>query len=151
MTTPDEEKLAIEGKAMSFLARRAYAVDELRGKLRQRDFDPQLIEEVLADYVERGWLDDEEFAAHQAGLLAEKGWGPSRICSKLVDHRVPGDIASAAVDALDVDWRALARTRVERRFGELRDDRDRQRAFRHLTGRGFPSHLARQVVLDDLT
>ena len=150
MTTPDEEKLAIEGKAMSFLARRAYAVDELRRKLLQRDFDPQLVEEVLADYIGRGWLDDEEFAAHQAELLAAKGWGPSRIRSKLIDHGVARDIAAASVDALDVDWRALARARVLRRFGELREDRDRQRAFRHLTTRGFSSQIARQVVLDDL-
>lgn len=138
----------MEASATRFLARRGHSTGELRKKLRKRDFPDPLIEQVLDDFVERGWLDDEEFATHQAELLARKQWGPFKIRAKLTHHGVPDRIAEDAVAALDVDWLEVALQRVRGKYGELEDDRDRQRAYRHLTYRGFSSRTARAVVFD---
>lgn len=133
---------------MRFLARRGHSSGELARKLRKRDFPDDLIERVIADFTERGWLDDAEFASHQAQILARKEWGPHKIRAKLRHHGVPDTIAEDAVAALDVSWVELALARVDSKYGELSDDRDRQRAYRHLTYRGFSSRTARAVLFD---
>jgi regulatory protein len=138
----------VEASAMRFLARRGHSTGELRKKLQRREFPDDLIEQVLCDFTERGWLDDQEFAEHQAQILVRKEWGPNKIRAKLRKHGVPETIAEDVVAALDVVWVEIALSRVRSKYGELEDDRDRQRAFRHLTYRGFSGRTARAVVFD---
>jgi regulatory protein len=138
----------VEASAMRFLARRGHSTGELRKKLRRRDFPDDLIDQVIDDFTDRGWLDDVEFAQHQAEILARKEWGPGQIRAKLEKHGVPSTVAEDAVATLNVSWLELAVSRVRGKYGELDSDRDRQRAFRHLTYRGFSARTARAVIFD---
>lgn len=132
---------------MRFLARRDYSTGELRTKLTARGFDRDLVEAVIADCVEHGWVNDEAFALHQSQILADRGWGPAQIRKKLVKHGISNDLAKRTIDVLDVDWLEAARRRISRKFDDPRGE-DRERAFRHLTYRGFSSDVARRAVLD---
>ena len=144
MTNP---KIDAEACVMRLLARRDHSTGELRAKLKQRDFDKALIEEVIADLVEHGWVNDKAFATHQAELLVARGWGPIQIRKKLTNHGVDHDLAANVIDDLDVDWVEAARDRVQRKFGEL-ERGQQEKAFRHLTYRGFPADSARRAIFD---
>ena len=144
----NDEREATEARAALLLGQRDHSTDELRTKLIRKGFASEHVESVLDDFVSRGWLDDRNFARRQAEILAEQQWGPHQIRAKLMKHGVDGDLASDTVDGLDVDWTDLARQRVLRKYGELDSD-DVERAYRHLSYRGFPGAVARRVVFDD--
>lgn len=138
----DNSKDDVDGAAAAILARRDHSRGELRAKLLQRGFEAGLVDEVLADYEARGWLNDESFARQQAEILARKAWGPLQIQAKLGQHGVKRDLASRVADELDVDWEELARRRVATKFRAG----DAAKAYRHLVQRGFPGGLARKVA-----
>ena len=143
----EHTKQDVDTSAAGFLARRDHSRAELRGKLLKREFPADLVDEVLDEYEARGWLNDASFAAHQAEILARKGWGPLQIQNKLTQHGVSRQGARDATDALDVDWEVAARDRIQGRFRPG----DEAKAYRHLVQRGFLQGLARKVAfsMDD--
>ncbi len=142
-----KERLDIEACVMRLLGMRDHSSGELRDKLRKRDFDRDLIDEVLAFLVDTGWVNDVAFAEHQAAILVDRGWGPLQIRKKLCKHGISRQLASSTVEALGADWVGRARAQVQRRFGDLDYD-DHPRAFRHLEHRGFPASISRRALFD---
>lgn len=148
-----KERAEIEAAAYGFLGRRGYARGELESKLLARDFSKALVEEVLDTLEEAGYVDDQSFASHQGAILARKGWGPRQIEAKL---RARGVGAEPIDDALkeirqEEDFLSRGRARLESRFGppgEL-NEKERQRAYRHLLYRGYSPALARRLIFEE--
>ncbi|MFU8805853.1 MAG: regulatory protein RecX, partial [Bradymonadaceae bacterium] len=141
----------VEAAALTYLARRDHAEGELRKKLRKKDFDDTLIDEVFDDYRQRGYLDDTRFAVDQGFILVRKQWGPLQIIRKLRDRGVLQNIIDIALTEieLETDWTEVCQARLTSRF--TRDpknltDKDRQRAYRHLKNRGFPSNVIHRIL-----
>ena len=142
----------VEGSAARFLSRRDHGRGELRDKLRKRDYPDELIDDVLDDFEEWGYLDDEKFAREQGAILARKCWGPRQILHKLRARGVDETIVDQALAEIgeEEDWEERARERLHSRFGradEL-DDKDQKRAYRHLTYRGYYPALVRRLLFD---
>lgn len=137
-----------EAAAVRLLARRDHSRGELKTKLREREFEDEVIEEVLTVFEQRGWIDDKAFAERQAMLLAEQEFGPVKIVQKLVLHGVPQSLARQSVDGLDLEqtWTSIATARIRKKFGRSLSESDRAKAFRHLVQRGFTPTVARAVV-----
>ena len=151
--TEDEQSAAqVEAAALRLLGFRDHSSGELRDKLRDREYDDELIEGVIERLADQGWLDDKRFAEHQAEILVRKGWGPRRIEQKLRKHGVPRDLSQEAVsEAADTrGWLETCRQRLVSRFDEPDElDRDtKQKAFRHLKHRGFAPSIIRRVLFD---
>ncbi len=142
----------VESAAMRFLARRDYSTGELRSKLLAKDHDRELVDQVVKDFVERGYIDDERFAEQQAEILHRKEWGPFQIVKKLTKHGVPSDLANSVVDALGrkPGWASTCRARLHSKFGDPTelDQDEKASAYRHLTYRGFPPNLVRSLLFD---
>ena len=64
---------------MTLLARRDYACGELGAKLRERGFEPALIEALVEQLRARRMLDDERYAGHFVEYHSARGQGPVRI------------------------------------------------------------------------
>lgn len=143
----------VEAVAMRFLGRRDYGREELARKLRDRQLPPELIAEVLADYEEAGYLDDRRFATTQGEILARKCWGPLQIRHKLKSRGIDDAVVDEALAKIGdaAFWRGQAGERLQKKFGAATElsQNDKQRAYRHLTYRGFAPALVRQVLFDD--
>ncbi len=146
-TVADVEKVAYR-----LLARRDHAHGELVRKLRRRDFPDELIEQVVDDCVDSGYVDDRRFAREQGRMLVRKCWGPHQIRKKLRARGVDDTIIDDAIEQLGekFDFKAQAKQRLESKFGDPAglDDRDQQRAYRHLIHRGYPADLIRRLLFD---
>jgi len=129
----------VRAVALRLLARREHSRLELQLKLRQRHFPQALIDMVLDEYEERGWLDDQRFGDVYARSRVDRGYGPLRIVAELQQRGVRR-IPDCLQDMTEADWQRHALALRKRRFGltDLRaDPEERLRQARFLLRRGF--------------
>lgn len=134
-------------KAMKILDRRACSAAELRSKLFQAGFPEEEVSCAVEECKRRRFIDDTLLAEDYTALLRMRNTGSRVIRQKLarrglaaeiVDSALPEEDSStaereAALRALDYKWRLLSRET------DLR--KKREKTFRYLAGRGFPSGL----------
>ncbi|MCB0864977.1 MAG: RecX family transcriptional regulator [Solirubrobacterales bacterium] len=133
--------------AVGALRRRERTVAEMHEWLTGRDVRSDVIDAVISDLTEVGELDDDRFGREFARDKRElSGWGPERIEAALVDRGLERSLAeSVAVEGHD-EQLERATAQVRGRFGELRDDGDRNRALQFLARRGYGYELAYDAV-----
>lgn len=113
--------------ALKMLARRAHSSKEIARKLHQKGYIPPEIDAVLADFTERGWLNDTDFAVSRARHRAMNSkWGPQRIRQELKQVGiVEEDIEAALTNLTEApeeswdhhDFDEAALTLLQRKFG----------------------------------
>jgi len=142
---------AARKKAMDLLARREQTRGELLAKLRTAGFDADVASEVIATLQDEGLQSDTRFVESFVQSRVRQGKGPVRIRAELSQKGVADGLVDAAIDAADVDWRALARDVRQRKFGGDRpaNFRDKARQMRFLQYRGFEGDQVHGAVGDD--
>jgi regulatory protein len=125
--------------ALNLLSYRPRSVTEVRGKLRDRGFDPQTLDLVLEALKARRLLDDSAFAEFWTGN--RQAFSPrSRrmVRSELQKKGVAGETAAQAVESID-DERGAYQAAVDRVKSFRWSDRDqfRRRLGGYLQRRGF--------------
>jgi len=125
--------------ALRLLARREHSRLELSLKLRQRQLEQSVIDQVLDDYERHGWLDDQRFADIYARQRVEQGYGPLRIQSELQQRGIH-DSPACVCAMTDDDWIRKAVAIRQKKFGlapvnDKLDEKARQARF--LGRRGF--------------
>lgn len=159
---PAEQATAARDQCIRLLAVRPRTRLELETALRKREFDDDVISEVLDRYSDVGIIDDEAFArAWVTSRHHSKGLAKRALAGELRRKGVSDDHLDVALDEVDDESevetaRALVerRLRVERRrpSGDDRDARLKAEAalIRKLVGmlarKGYPSGLAYRVV-----
>ena len=107
---------AVRAKAIELLARREHSRLELRQKLLQRGYPPELIDPALERLIEERLLDEGRYAELYACARADKGYGPLRIARELRERGVPEDQVAATLVTLENDWLAKLRELHRKRF-----------------------------------
>jgi regulatory protein len=140
-----EETRARES-ALRFLARRDHSASEIRRKLIQKGFSPQIAESTIESLLEKGYLDDRRYAERWASAALDGGrcYG-LRLRAELRQRGVDPATASEVLTELTCDRNESQDLRilVSRRFPEFNpktaEDRDKRRIFGFLQRRGFSS------------
>ncbi len=146
--TGQEPEQQARAAALRLLARREHSRQELATKLRQRRLPTDIIERVLDDYENEGWLSDERFAEVYGRQRRDLGYGPLRIRSELQQRGVqlwPEELAQMT----DWDWSQLAIRARAKRFGLGRLDEDwpeKARQARFLSQRGFSAEQVERAL-----
>lgn len=134
--------------ALRLLARREHSRFELALKLRQRQVSAGVIEAVLDEFEEKGWLSDERFAEVFMRQRVDAGYGPLKVLADL-QHRgirqAPPELAAIT----EAQWVDMATRLREKRFGlaDLSEDwNERQRQGGFLARRGFTTDQIEQAL-----
>lgn len=145
-----ELRKTIRKKAMDLLMRREHAVAELQKKLNAKDYDADVVTEVVEQLMNEGLVSDARFAEAFVRYRRNNGRGPQRIQSELRERGVDEKIRDSFLDIGDPQWFEQAAQVRSKRFGdELPEDfKERARQARFLQYRGFTSDQIREV-LDD--
>ncbi len=139
--------------AIIYLGHRARTEHEVRKKLKGKDFDAAIIDQVIKRLHELSYLDDEQFAVRYTKNRFEfKGYGPQRIRTELRRLGIAQPLIEQALDTLlpadDVVERAMVE--AEKRMRRLRNEQDlykkRRKLFDFLVRRGHTSEVAREVI-----
>ena len=132
-------------KAMNLLARREHTAEELMRKLGKAGFTREAAEAAVAGLARDGLQSDERFVEAFIQSRIGRGKGPVRIRVDLRARGVTDATIDRALAEADADWRALARSVRERKFGRRwpLGFREIGRQKRFLEYRGFEAeHIA---------
>jgi regulatory protein len=89
----ENQRHFVKQKALSYISRRHHSVAEVRRKLFQKKYDKEIIEPVLQELVEKGLLNDTEFAEiFTEENIRLKLWGKNKIKSELIKRGVAQEI-----------------------------------------------------------
>lgn len=95
----ENQKYFIKQSAYNILSRRVHSVKELQNKLRNKKYDPELINEIINHLISLNLLNDFKFAAD---FIEEKvklsAWGKSRLKVELMKRGVSQEIISKLLD-----------------------------------------------------
>ena len=125
---------------MDFLARREHSRLELYQKLKQRQFEPDVINSELSKLLDEGLQSDERFAEAFLRSRIEKGKGPNIILSELSQRGVDELLASNVISNItDEEWNDLAYEAMNKKLrNEAELDYDKQlKLMKFLSNRGF--------------
>jgi regulatory protein len=126
--------------ALRLLGRRDYTAAELRQRLTDRGFAPDLVDATLADLRAQGLQNDTRAAlAHVRTASRVKGRGPRRIKYELQARGVPADAieeSTASLTPEDVK-ETLERLLARQRLTLPLPADERRRLFQRLIRRGF--------------
>jgi len=142
---------ALRARALRLLARREHAREELRRKLSAGDPDAQLVESLLDELQEAGWLSEQRLAEQMVGAARDR-YGSRRVLQRLRQKGVTGDTLERAADSLKAQELESARALWRKRFGQAPSNlQEKARQARFLAGRGFSSDVIGQLLghLDD--
>jgi len=127
--------------ALRLLGVRQRSVFELAGKLKDKGFSGDDIDRAIERLKEAGYLDDEAFAKALASSRARnKSWGPAKIAQDLLKRGIDKETVRGAVALACPEEEGLAKAALEkwlRRNKGLSDRQEKEKAFRHLSARGF--------------
>jgi regulatory protein len=127
------------------LNRRDRTIEEMRRHLAGREIEPAVVDRVLAELREQGYLDDAAYARRFAEDRRRlDAWGAERIERRLLALGVERDHVEAALAEQDQhDELTAAVELLERRFGAPPETRrDRERALGMLLRKGYETELA---------
>lgn len=137
--------------AMRLLARREYAVGELRGRLctkwRDEEGIRQLADELVDDLVNEGSLSDQRYVAAFVRSRMQRSQGPVKIRAELRQRQLSDALIEQALDQETEVWVDLAASWLGRQLGGPMEFEDRARYYRRLVNRGF-SHEQAMIALD---
>ena len=140
-------------RALRLLALRGRSRAELRKKLAERDFSESVVERVLENLGELGYLDDEAFAVNRARHLAvNRLYGDRKIEEQLREKGIAREAARAAIREVREEFpemEGIARSAAKKLQGRSMDGlnkKERLALARLLQGKGY--HLG--LILDYL-
>ncbi|GGB51026.1 regulatory protein RecX [Oceanisphaera marina] len=148
MNDPKLTPQALWHCALGLLSRRDHSRLELSQKLRQRQFDVELIEQALDKLEQQQWLSDHRFAVVQVRQHIFKKHGPLRIRMELKRKGVNEAYIEQALAEEDPDWFELALVCYQSRFRnrDIPDIKEKAKRMRYLQSRGFNSDQIRYAL-----
>ncbi len=138
--------------ALNLLNYRARTRQELVRRLRRKDLPADSIQRVIADLVEKGLVDDQQFAKWMVDSLTRRNdLGKRAIANKLRQAGVDREIAETVIseELHDYDERSRAEqaaAKQMKRLANIEPTTRRRRLYSYLLRRGFSPYLIRDVL-----
>ncbi len=132
--------------AQRLLARREHSQIELKQKLLKRDFDKQVIDEVLLRLIELGYQSDERYTSACLRSKANKGYGPNYIRQYLNQRGVSLRLIDESFNNCDIDWfESIEKVWLKKFSGMPEHIKDKAKQQNFLYYRGFDTELINKL------
>ncbi|MGN6569002.1 MAG: regulatory protein RecX [Flavipsychrobacter sp.] len=124
----------------------------MRNKLYELGCTTPEVEENIAELIEAGLLNEEQFArAYARGKFRMKQWGRQKIVSQLRFKKVSEYCIRKGLSEIDADEYEQTLTRLgTNKWNELKGERSvkmrQMKVFRYLMQKGYESDLARDLL-----
>ncbi|WP_340677291.1 regulatory protein RecX [Paraglaciecola sp.] len=151
--TVEDEQLVIKHTITRLLAMREQSLHELALKLRQRNFNGELVQEWLNKFSCADLQSELRFAEMLARSRINKGLGELRLKNEFNQHNISQDIVKRVLQDLSPDWFELALQALNKKNARqgINSAKEQQKYYRFLQQRGFSAeqiHYAIQSLKD---
>ncbi|MDO4300021.1 MAG: RecX family transcriptional regulator [Clostridia bacterium] len=136
-------------KADRYIGFKMRTEKEVRDKLKEEDYNEDIIERVIASMIKYKYINDEAYALMYARDCKNiKKWGPQRIKTELYKRGISAAETNKALEELDIsDTDEIIETLLEKRIKNTPIDlKEKQRHFNFLLRRGFNSDNIKRVL-----
>lgn len=94
-----EERTRAKEKALRLLSYRSRSVEELKKRLRERNFSERTVDRVIQDFLRVGLLDDKKFASSYVhSRMTQRPIGKRLLKRELLDKGIAHELAEEAVE-----------------------------------------------------
>ena len=137
--TEKKREISARNKAIDLLARREHSEQELRQKLKTRDYDADAIDEALQALQNDNLQSDERFTESHVNHRFNAGVGPLKIRHELRQKGVSDLLVDQFLEPLSDQWDELMTRQRARKYGAVipNDYAERMKQARFLQNRGF--------------
>ncbi|MFO7448398.1 MAG: regulatory protein RecX [Ignavibacteriaceae bacterium] len=144
----------IKQRAARYLGRRLHSVNELRIKLRQKGYDSTLIDTVLADLVDKNYLNDYEFSSLLADEnIKNKLWGKNKLKAELIKKGIQSSVIDKIIaekypEGNDVENAlSLAEKKLKQlSYRNLEEKKLKEKIMSYLFSRGYDYQTVNNAV-----
>lgn len=136
-----------------YLSRRDHTSFELKQKAAQKGVPSQMVDRIIAEFQQKGLLDDNTFARKFASDKAELNkWGPLKIQQALIQKGVGRSVARKVTENLSDDLeqgQICVDLAVKRRRHFLREDdplKRNQKIYNYLARKGYTGSVIKKAL-----
>lgn len=129
-------------RAVDLLARREHSERELATKLRQKGFESDQVDQVIAQLLEEGLLSNARYAESFIRARRLKHYGPLKIRLELYEKGISDAlIESAMADYTTTDWQACMDALWQKKFANHFDGslQEKAKCVRFFQYKGYPN------------
>jgi regulatory protein len=135
--------------AAKYLASRARSTGEMKAHLKSKGYDESEISAVIYDFLEYGYLNDEDYCRQYIKYAFSKGKGPIRVKQELAEKGIDRDTIAFALEDCEMEESDLERALVQARktvAGKTVDEKMKGRIGRRLVSLGYSTDIAYKVI-----
>ena len=141
--------------AMKLLDIRKRSVFEMKNRLRRKEFEEEIINEVIKELFEYGYLNDEEFAeAYINDRINFNPRGSFLVKKELREKGIAENIVNEKIKELFPEEKEmeLAKKAAEKKKETLNKDLEKNKIYQktgsYLQGKGYSAYIIREVLED---
>ena len=135
--------------AAKYLTSRARSTGEMRNHLKSKGFMETEIDQVITDFLDYGYLDDEDYCRQYIKYAFSKGKGPLRVKQELAEKGISRDTIAFALEDYEMEESDLDRALAQARktvAGKPVDEKMKGRVGRRLVSLGYSTDIAYKVI-----
>ena len=148
--------IEIRDVAAKFLAYRSHTCGEMKRHLQQKGFDEDAVAEVIAEFIEYGYLDDSRYCTQYFEYAFGKGKGKRLVFAELREKGVDSDTIQFAFEDWEGEYDEASQAReeamkvlylcdVDLEAGPI-DERVAARIGRRLNSKGYSSDVIYRFI-----
>jgi regulatory protein len=139
------ERKGAKAFAWRQLAKQSQTSFSLKKALKERFVSNETIHETIQELMTSGYLDDEEWIS-QFVLSQKRKLGARAILQKCMCKGIPQERVVPYLEALNPAEDLLAYVQKKYKKVEFSDKKERDKAIRHLLGKGFSFDAIKEVI-----
>jgi regulatory protein len=135
--------------AAKYLTSRARSTGEMRNHLKRKGFTETEIDQVITEFLDYGYLDDEDYCRQYIKYAFSKGKGPLRVKQELAEKGISRDTIAFALEDYEMEESDLDRAMAQARktvAGKPVDEKMKGRVGRRLVSLGYSTEIAYKVI-----
>jgi regulatory protein len=146
ITEPDK----LRSRALYWISRKEYSIKALYEKLEGICDDEIMVADLMEDFIQRDWVNNERFMASFTRLKMNSGLGQMRIKRELTQQGIKESDVNMYFEASEFDWFEQALNTYQKKYGDspCEDYKERAKRFRFMQYRGFNSDQIKYAMQD---
>jgi regulatory protein len=147
------KKMSQDGKlrsrSLEWLLGRPHSTREFKDYLRRKKAEAELVDSLIAEFSQKGYLDDAKFAQWFIEMRARKHKSRRAIKSELAGKGISGELAERAMAEEAVNEEQAIKEIIAKKQNQSRYKNDSVKLARYLTSQGFNYDLVKKALNSD--